>query len=228
MEREVAMLREKLQQEQKIREQAAEEQHKKMELEKQKIAEESQKKYQTEQAEIERLRQIQDALFAAQEQKRQQKEIKKKKKFDALEVQRRERELEEQEALRVQDEIKRKIGDSSPTKTYYAQTQSFQQVEFFDERPQKAKAQIQKSSQIEEETHSTIMNTSVNTSIIRNKQVAVLGQMAELKREAHRKMMEDQENSLDEARSRLEREKEALQEAKERADAKTVVQQNNL
>ena len=54
------------------------------------------------------------------------------------------------------------------------------------------------------------MNTSVNTSIIRNKQVAVLGQMAELKREAHRKMMEDQENSLDEARSRLEREKEAL------------------
>lgn len=52
--------------------------------------------------------------------------------------------------------------------------------------------------------------------------------MAELKREAHRKMMEDQENSLDEARSRLEREKEALQEAKETADAKTEVQQNNL
>ena len=45
--------------------------------------------------------------------------------------------------------------------------------------------------------------------------------MAEQKRELHRKMMEDQEsNSLDEARSRLEREKEALQLAKERADAK--------
>ena len=41
-----------------MREQAAEEQHRMMELEKQKIAEESQKKYQTEQAEIERLKQI--------------------------------------------------------------------------------------------------------------------------------------------------------------------------
>lgn len=47
--------------------------------------------------------------------------MKKKKKLDALENLRREREIEEAEAKRVQDEIKRKIGDASPTKVYFAQ-----------------------------------------------------------------------------------------------------------
>jgi hypothetical protein len=41
--------------------------------------------------------------------------------------------------------------------------------------------------------------------------------MAELKREAHIRMMNEHENSLDEARTRLEKEREALQQAKNRA-----------
>lgn len=38
--------------------------------------------------------------------------------MNALENLRREREIEEQEAKRVQDEVKRKTGDTSPAKVY--------------------------------------------------------------------------------------------------------------
>lgn len=97
--------------------------------------------------------------------------------MDALENLRRERELEEEEAKRVQDEIKRKIGS-----------------------PARSTAMIFPAQDDHCDNLSQVMNTSQNTSIVRNQQVEVLGRMAELKREQHRKLMEEQDHSLDEAR----------------------------